>query len=68
MRTVKQVWLLSSGDFSMYFDKRETAMLQLANQEFLDNVPDDTVFILQPGYQVVDAEVPGLEYYDANPN
>lgn len=64
MKTVKDVWMLVSGDYRMYFDKKETAMLQLADQGFLESVPDKTVFTIEHGYMVVDFEVPGMGYYD----
>lgn len=64
MKTTKQVWWLSSGpQWSMIFDDRVEAIKLLADQEFLDNMPTGTLFMLQPAYQVVEFEVPGTEYW-----
>lgn len=67
MKTVRDVWVLKSGDWVSIFESREDIMKVLANQEFLDQFPENIVFTIQPGYQIVDFEVPGTEYYD-NPD
>lgn len=58
MKTVIDVWILKSGDYFETFGKKTDAMATLADLEFLDSFPDNTVFTLQPGYVVVDYKPP----------
>lgn len=67
MKTVVDVWVLQSGEYSLSFDDRLEAHKLLANPEFLQQFPDNVMFELFHAYRVVDFEVPGTEYYD-NPD
>lgn len=60
MKTVKDIWMIRSGTFVQYFEDKPTAMLVMVNQEFLDCFPDNVVFTLDHGYEVVDYEPPTL--------
>lgn len=67
MKTVKDIWLLKSGDWVMSFNTRPEIMRLLAETSFLEQFPDNIMFQLQHAYQVVDFEVPGNEYYSYEP-
>jgi hypothetical protein len=62
MKTVKQVWRIASGDWSLTFDNRNEAIAKLSDTSFLEQFPENTVLVVTPAYQIVDFEVPGYEY------
>lgn len=68
MKTVVDVWILRSGDYSLSFNDRQEAMKLLANTSFLEQFPDNVMFELFHAYRVTDLEVPGTEYYNDNPD
>jgi len=63
LRSVTQVWVVHSGKFQLYFDKKSDAVWLMAQQWFLDNLPEGTVLMVSPGYRVVELEPPQLEYH-----
>lgn len=67
MKTVVDVWVLRSGEYSLSFDDRLEAHKLLANPEFLQQFPDNVMFELFHAYRVIDFEVPGTEYFDGTP-
>jgi len=58
MRTLEDVWVVSSGNYREYFSKREEAIARLSDNDLLDVLPHGTVLELTHGYRVVDFEPP----------
>ena len=58
MRTLEDVWIISSGDYKEYYSKRGEAIARLSSNDLLDALPYGTVLELNHGYRVVDFKTP----------
>lgn len=58
MRTLEDVWIISSGNFKEYYFKREKAIARLSDNALLDILPYGTVLELNHGYRVADFKPP----------